>query len=123
MNTQNKYKAALEILADKAVANKYKLIYEKGGEIYGSETGTPSEHDFCITMQPTSKKLTKAPVVPVITETVKESTVEHVVEELAIEAPAQPKPVAEVSNKRRAKAAIVETATKVENEPTETTEE
>lgn len=30
-----------------AEIGKYRLIYEKGGRFYGSETGIPTDSDFC----------------------------------------------------------------------------
>ena len=53
MNIQNKYEDVLNMLANEADTNKYKLVYEKDGEIYCSTTGVPTEYDFCVTLQPT----------------------------------------------------------------------
>ena len=67
MNLQNGYKVIYEKITDgertffaskldgedaKQIGNaikigKYKLVYEKDGMIYGSETGTPAEGDDC----------------------------------------------------------------------------
>jgi hypothetical protein len=67
MNLQNGYKVIYEKAADgkrtflasktgffadaevitEAEIGKYKLIYERAGRFYGSETGIPAENDFC----------------------------------------------------------------------------
>jgi hypothetical protein len=69
MNLQNGYKVIYEVTADgkrtfyatkgntcdpavddkivEAEIGKYKLIYEKGGRFYGSESGIPADGDFC----------------------------------------------------------------------------
>ena len=69
MNLQNGYKVIYEKTADgkrtfyatknvtcnpevddkivEAEIGKYRLIYEKGGRFYGSESGIPAEGDFC----------------------------------------------------------------------------
>lgn len=67
MNLQNGYKVIYEKAADgkrtfyasktgvfadaekiaEAVIGQYKLIYEKAGRFYGSETGIPAESDYC----------------------------------------------------------------------------
>ena len=67
MNLQNGYKVLYEVAADgkrnfyasttgvfadaeviaEAEIGKYKLIYEKDGCLYGSETGIPVEGDYC----------------------------------------------------------------------------
>lgn len=67
MNLQNGYKVVYEKAADgkrtfyasktgffadaevitEAEIGKYKLIYEKAGRFYGSESGVPSEDDYC----------------------------------------------------------------------------
>jgi hypothetical protein len=67
MNLQNGYKVIYEKAADgkrtfyasktgvfadaevitEAVIGQYKLIYEKAGRFYGSETGIPAEGDYC----------------------------------------------------------------------------
>jgi hypothetical protein len=67
MNLQNGYKVIYEKAADgkrtfyasktgvfadaeiiaEAEIGKYKLIYEKAGRFYGSESGIPSEGDYC----------------------------------------------------------------------------
>jgi hypothetical protein len=67
MNLQNGYKVIYEKAADgkrifyasktgifadaeviaEAEIGKYKLIYEKAGRFYGSETGIPAEGDYC----------------------------------------------------------------------------
>jgi hypothetical protein len=69
MNLQNGYKVIYEKTADgkrtfyatknvtcnpevddkivEAEIGKYRLIYEKGGRFYGSESGMPAEGDFC----------------------------------------------------------------------------
>ena len=69
MNLQNGYKVIYEKAADgkrtfyatknvvcdptiddkivEAEIGKYKLIYEKAGRFYGSETGIPAESDYC----------------------------------------------------------------------------
>lgn len=69
MNLQNGYKVIYEKAADgkrtfyasktgvfadaeviaEAVIGKYKLIYEKAGQFYGSETGIPADTDYCFT--------------------------------------------------------------------------
>ena len=69
MNLQNGYKVIYEKAADgkrifyasktgvfadaevitEAVIGQYKLIYEKAGRFYGSETGIPAEGDYCFT--------------------------------------------------------------------------
>jgi hypothetical protein len=69
MNLQNGYKVIYEKAADgkrtfyasktgvfadaeiitEAEIGKYKLIYEKAGRFYGSETGIPAEGDHCFT--------------------------------------------------------------------------
>ena len=69
MNLQNGYKVIYEKAADgkrtfyasktgvfadaekiaEAVIGQYKLIYEKAGKFYGSETGIPAEGDYCFT--------------------------------------------------------------------------
>ena len=69
MNLQNGYKVIYEKAADgkrtfyasktgvfadaevitEAEIGKYKLIYEKAGRFYGSETGIPAEDDYCFT--------------------------------------------------------------------------
>ena len=69
MNLQNGYKVIYEKAADgkrtfyasqdgtfagaaeiaEAVIGQYKLIYEKAGKIYGSESGVPAEGDHCFT--------------------------------------------------------------------------
>lgn len=40
--------ADAELIAEVELG-KYKLIYEKAGKIYGSETGVPAEGDNCLT--------------------------------------------------------------------------
>jgi hypothetical protein len=67
MNLQNGYKVIYEKAADgkrtfyasktgvfadaevitEAEIGKYKLIYEKNGRFYGSETGIPTDNDYC----------------------------------------------------------------------------
>jgi hypothetical protein len=67
MNLQNGYKVIYEKAADgkrtfyasksgvfadadviaEATIGQYKLIYEKAGQIYGSESGVPAEGDYC----------------------------------------------------------------------------
>ena len=67
MNLQNGYKVIYEKAADgmrtfyasktgffadaeviaEAEIGKYKLIYERNGQFFGSETGIPSEDDYC----------------------------------------------------------------------------
>jgi hypothetical protein len=67
MNLQNGYKVIYEKTADgkrtfyasktgvfadaevitEAEIGKYKLIYEKAGRFYGSETGVPAANDYC----------------------------------------------------------------------------
>ena len=69
MNLQNGYKVIYEKAADgkrtfyasttgvfadaevitEATIGQYKLIYEKAGKIYGSESGVPTEGDHCFT--------------------------------------------------------------------------
>lgn len=69
MNLQNGYKVLYEVAADgkrtfyasksgtfsdsevitEAEIGKYRLIYEKAGSIYGSETGIPTENDYFFT--------------------------------------------------------------------------
>ena len=69
MNLQNGYKVIYEKAADgkrtfyasktgvfadaeviaEAIIGKYKLIYEKAGQFYGSETGIPTAEDYCFT--------------------------------------------------------------------------
>ena len=69
MNLQNGYKVIFEKAADgkrtfyasksgvfadaevigEAVIGQYKLIYEKAGKVYGSESGIPAEGDHCFT--------------------------------------------------------------------------
>ncbi len=69
MNLQNGYKVIYEKAADgkrtfyasktgvfadaevitEAEIGKYKLIYEKAGRFYGSETGIPADDDYCFT--------------------------------------------------------------------------
>ena len=69
MNLQNGYKVIYEKAADgmrtfyasktgvfadaekiaEAEIGKYKLIYEKAGRFYGSETGIPTDSDYCFT--------------------------------------------------------------------------
>ena len=34
-------------IGDAVEIGKYKLVYEKDGKIYGSETGVPTDNDFC----------------------------------------------------------------------------
>lgn len=73
MNLQNGYKVIYEKIADgtrtfyatknvkcdpaiddkiiEAAIGQYKLIYEKDGEFYGSETGIPAAGDFCFTTE------------------------------------------------------------------------
>ena len=38
--------ADAEVIAESEIG-KYKLIYEKAGQIYGSESGIPAEGDYC----------------------------------------------------------------------------
>lgn len=38
--------ADAEVIAE-AEIGKYRLIYEKAGRFYGSETGIPTENDYC----------------------------------------------------------------------------
>lgn len=38
--------ADAEVICE-AEIGKFKLIYEKGGRFYGSETGIPAEDDYC----------------------------------------------------------------------------
>lgn len=38
--------ADAEVIAE-AEIGKYKLIYEKDGRFYGSETGVPTDDDYC----------------------------------------------------------------------------
>ena len=40
--------ADAEVITE-AEIGKYKLIYEKAGSFYGSETGIPAEGDYCFT--------------------------------------------------------------------------
>ena len=69
MNLQNGYKVIYEKAADgkrtfyasktgvfadaeviaETVIGQYKLIYEKAGKVYGSESGIPAEGDYCFT--------------------------------------------------------------------------
>ena len=69
MNLQNGYKVIYEKAADgkrtfyasktgvfadadkiaESVIGQYKLIYEKAGSVYGSESGVPTENDTCLT--------------------------------------------------------------------------
>jgi hypothetical protein len=70
MNLQNGYKVLYEVTADgkrtfyatksavcnpavddeiaKVTIGEYKLVYEKGGQIYGSTTGVPAAEDQCL---------------------------------------------------------------------------
>lgn len=117
MNKYDLYKAAYEQFADTAVS-QYKLIYEKAGNIYGSISGLPTEHDFCFTQQ-----LDVTPVVVEATSIVEPVVLNEPDEIPVTEIPTAEIPVVEVSatintNKRRArKAAIEETKIVVEMEP------
>ena len=44
-STTGLFEGADEIV--KAGIGQYKLIYEKDGDIYGSETGVPAANDYC----------------------------------------------------------------------------
>ena len=113
MNIQNKYEAALNILAKNAVKNKYKLVYEKNGELYGSETGIPSEHDFCITAEPVCDKIQ---VMSATDSPITTAKPEPVVEEPAAELPIVQKSTTGTRSKRKLRAAAVEPVVKTEPE-------
>ena len=104
MNLQNGYKVIYEKAADgmrtfyasktgvfadaeviaEAVIGQYKLIYEKDGQFYGSETGIPTDSDYRFTEFDKVFKATVAEDVPATTTTedeVVEEPVETVVEE------------------------------------------
>ena len=89
MNLQNGYKVIYEKAADgkrtfyasktgvfadaekiaEAVIGQYKLIYEKNGQFYGSETGIPADNDHCFTeFDKVFKETVEEPVTPATEE-------------------------------------------------------
>ena len=109
MNLQNGYKVIYEKAADgkrtfyasktgvfadaeviaEAVIGQYKLIYEKAGRFYGSETGIPAEGDYCFT------EFDKVFVASTEEEPVVEEPIAPVIEEPEIEEPEVEEPVVE----------------------------
>ena len=111
MDLQNGYKVIYEKAADgkrtfyasktgvfadaevitEAEIGKYKLIYEKAGHFYGSETGIPTEGDYCFTEFDKVFKVTEEPVEPATEEPVtygrRSRKAESVVEEPIIDEP------------------------------------
>jgi hypothetical protein len=91
MNLQNDYKVLYEKAADgkrtflaskigafadaEAIAEfeigKYKLVYEKGGKIYCSESGVPTEDDYC--SEAFDKVFVEATYEPVVEEPVQDA--------------------------------------------------
>jgi hypothetical protein len=89
MNLQNGYKVLYEVAASgkrtfyasklgvfadaeviaEAETGKYKLIYEKNGQIYGSTTNIPTDSDYCFEdFDKVFKKTSEEPVAPAVEE-------------------------------------------------------